>query len=986
MMLLPSLAITGAFATSGVSDETVAETAVDETSETTKNTKKKPTEPPTEPPITIENVGVANYVKHLEKTYYKGELGAIYSKSQTMFKVWSPLADDVKVCIYTTGTDGEEGAQMLSKTSMKLVKQYGTWVLNLKGDYKNKYYTYMVTVDGKTNEVVDPYAKAVGANGDRGMILDLNTTDPKGWKDDKFRRVDSATDAVIWEVNVRDFSANENSGVSEKNRGKFLAFTEEGTVVDGVEGSLPTCIDHLKNLGVNYVQINPFYDFQSIDETDVVNPQYNWGYDPKNYNVPEGSYSSDPYNGLVRIKECKQMIQALHNAGIGVIMDVVYNHTYKSQDSWFNLIVPDYYYRLDEDGNWSNGSGCGNDTASERIMFREFMKNSVVYWAQEYHIDGFRFDLMGLHDVDTMNYIRSSLDKLPDGEKIIMYGEAWNLDTSCDSSVVLANQDNLSKLSSRIGAFNDTMRDGLKGNVFEAKDSGFVQKGSGKSKVKSGIEGMSTAGTWDVNPAQCINYASCHDNLTLYDKLVASVYPDEGDFRKRREDLVSMNKLAAAINITSQGVPFMMAGEEMARSKDGDENSYKSPVEVNQIDWNDLNKYADLNEYYKGLIDIRKNVEMLTDSMGAVADSIEYIKDTDDGVIGYTIKGTGKTKAFAAVFNGSDKSTTVTLPSGLCLSWVKIADENQAGIKNLGVVSDSKVVVKPHSCVLLVNKSSFDAYENIDKNSTVIVEYYDTKNNAVVYQQILKGAKGESYSFEFPNSILYSYDITSAGVSKEGVFEEDIKEITVNCKEYSGDFSNVTIHFVNEFDEDIANSIVMTNRVGQKYTTPKIPSVYGYRLDLENLPENGAGEYTKEEITVTYKFNSIEVSAEQNAVDPNSLNDGACVANVIYMGDNGEILDTKTYVGDKDTDVVVEYIDIPGYSYISDSAEGVKFSSDESNIVVNYEKDRLIPTTVYIAGGVIVLILVILGVVFVTSKRKRRTFDENDIVNDLYIE
>jgi len=985
MLLIPSVAMTGVYATSEVDSEEgiVSEEAIVE--ETAKAEKKKPTEKPTQPPITAQSVGIREYVKHLEKTVYTEEMGAIYSKEQTTFKVWSPLADDVKVCIYTKGTDGEEGAQMLSKTTMKFYKKYGAWAVTLKGDYKNKYYTYIVTINGMTNEVVDPYAKAVGANGNRGMVVDLDSTDPKGWSKDQFNRVENATDAIIWEVNVRDFSASENSGVTEKNRGKFLAFTEEGTVVDSVEGSLPTCIDYLKELGVNYVQINPFYDFHSIDETDKVNPQYNWGYDPKNYNVPEGSYSSDPYDGNVRIKECKQMIQALHNAGIGVIMDVVYNHTYFSQESWFNLIVPDYYYRISDEGVWSNGSGCGNDTASERIMFREFMKNSVVYWAQEYHIDGFRFDLMGLHDVETMNYIRKSLDKLKNGKKIIMYGEAWELDTYCDSTVKLATQSNMSSLYHRIGAFNDTYRDGLKGNVFDAKDTGFIQSGSNRSKVKAGIEGMATAGNWARSPLQCVNYASCHDNLSLYDKLVASVYPDEGSFRKRREDLVSMNKLSAAITLTSQGIPFMMAGEEMARSKDGDENSYKSPVEVNQIDWNDLNKYADLNEYYKGLIDIRQTVDLLSDPTGDIAKSISYIEDLDEGVIAYTIKGKGNTKAFAAVFNGSENKTTVTLPSGLAECFIVVADENNAGIKNLGEIVDNKVTVLPHSSVILVDKESFIKYDNIETYKTVVVKYVDSKADSVIYEQILKGEVDEEYIVEYPSHLMYQYNITGVTGHKEGEFTEKPQEVIVHCRPYSGDYSTVTIHFVNEFDENIANSIVMSNRVGQKYTTASIAGVYGYRLDLENLPTNGAGEYQREDITVTYKYNSIEVSGEDGEVDPNMLDSTACIANVIYMSDTGEILDKKSYAGDKGDDVVVEYIDIPGYLYVSDTSQGAVFDNVETNIVVNYTEQSNTKIIVEIIAGGVLLVLLVLGVILLIKKRKKGEGVYYD-TDDLFIE
>lgn len=968
MLTILSVSIVGVYATSSATDSTDATQASE-----TKSTKSK--KKSTKTPITSSDLGMNKYIKYLENRTYSGILGAVYSKKETTFKLWSPAADSVKVCIYTTGTDGEDGAQMISKNSMKLNSDNGTWHLTLKGDYKNLYYTYLVTVNGATSEVVDPYAKAVGANGDRGMVVDLNSTDPKGWSKDKFNRVDNATDAAIWEINIRDFSASPSSGVSQENRGKFLAFTEQGTVVDSIEGELSTCIDYLKELGVNYVQINPFYDFASIDETDTVNPQYNWGYDPKNYNVPEGSFSSDPFDGNVRIRECKQMIQALHKANIGVIMDVVYNHTYASSDSFFNRIVPDYYYRVDDEGNWSNGSGCGNDTASERTMYRKFMIDSVVYWANEYHIDGFRFDLMGLHDVKTMNAIRAKLDKLKNGKKIIMYGEAWNLDTNCDSSTVLANQNNISKLSERIGAFNDTIRDGLKGNVFDSKDKGFVQAGSNKSKVKSGIEGMSTAGTWGTLPSQSINYASCHDNLSLYDKLVASVYSDEGSYRKRREDLVSMNKLSAAITLTSQGVPFMMAGEEFARSKDGDENSYKSPVEVNQIDWNNLNQYADLNDYYKGLIDIRNTVDILTDSTGEVAKSIRYIKDTDDGVIAYSIKGSGNTLGFAAVFNGSDKKTTVTLPDDLCVVWVRIADENTAGIRNLEEITDYKVTVEPHSCAILVNKSSFNQYSNIDKSSAVVVKYFDSSTDSVIYEQIVKGKKGEQYSISHPNYLLYDYNIISVTGSLEGEFASTDKEVVVHCREYSGDYSSVTIHFVDENGNDIANSIVMTNRVGQNFVTPQIEGIYGYRLDLNNLPENGAGKYTKDEITVTYKYTS--------ASDSNT----ACVANVIYMADDGKILDTKSYAGDKGSEIVVEYLDIPGYMYISDNANSAIFTKTEKNIIVNYERQRTGLNIVFIISAVVLVALIITAIILLSKRRRYYNYnDDLDIVDDLYIE
>ncbi|MCH5304811.1 MAG: type I pullulanase, partial [Ruminococcus sp.] len=474
------------------------------------------------------------------------------------------------------------------------------------------------------------------------------------WENDKHITVDKQTDARIWEVQISDFSSSPSSGVSKENRGKYLAFTENGTTVNSVSGSASTCVDYLKQLGVNFVQINPFYDFGSVDETDNSGNDnvYNWGYDPVNYNCPEGSYSSNPYKGAVRIKECKQMIQALHNAGIGVIMDVVYNHTHEWKKSAFNLTVPYYYYRMNSDGTYSNGSGCGNDTASEHKMFRKFMVDSVTYWASEYHIDGFRFDLMGLHDVDTMNAIRASLDKLDGGEKLLMYGEPWNLNTTADSGTVLANNNNISRLSDRIGAFDDTYRDALKGST-SGNDSGFIQSGQGKANLKTGITGQSSESTgWAKAPSQCVTYASCHDNLTLWDKLVKSVKGSNVKFTKRYNDLVSMNKLAGAITYTSQGISFMLAGEELCRTKNGDENSYKSGVKLNQIDWNNLYKYGDVSDYYKGLIEIRKNISAFTDASAETANSIEFLSDMPEGVLAYTLNDPNYKKVLV-IFNSS---------------------------------------------------------------------------------------------------------------------------------------------------------------------------------------------------------------------------------------------------------------------------------------------------------------------------------------------
>lgn len=661
--------------------------------------------------VTPVNVSAAeNYNKtaqQLDNLAYDGDdLGSVYTKESTSFKVWAPTASKVSLNIYTTGSDDEEGAKKVSAADMSFDSGSGVWSTIVQGDLAGMYYTYSVTVNGKTNETVDIYAKAAGVNGNRGMVVDLDSTDPDGWDDDKNILVKNQTDAIVWEVHIKDFSNQADSGISAKNRGKYLAFTETGTVLSGTD--IPTGIDYLKKLGVTHVQINPFFDFGSVDESNPDDKQYNWGYDPKNYNVPEGSYSSNPYDGNVRINETKQMIKALHDAGIGVIMDVVYNHTHTGEDSFFNLTVPNYYYRFTEDGSWSNGSACTNDTASEHAMYRKFMVDSVYYWAKEYHIDGFRFDLMGLHDTDTMNAIRSELDKLD--ERIIMYGEAWNMDTNTDAA--LATQNNMSLLNDRIAAFNDGIRDALKGDNFLAKGKGFIQGENAAVRLHNGIKGA--ADSWAKAPCRTVTYASCHDNFTLYDKLVASVKESGANYRSRYDDLVNMNKLGAAVILTSQGMPFMLAGEEMARSKDGDDNSFVSSPALNQIDWNNLKLFGDLTSYYAGLIQIRKNFAPFCDPGKTTIDNMKIYENTDSRVLAYMIDnkltaGSQWNKAVCIFNSDTENDKTITLEGeNLPDKWVVIANGDKAGVTSLGEVSGNTVEVLKSSALILVDKDSFD--------------------------------------------------------------------------------------------------------------------------------------------------------------------------------------------------------------------------------------------------------------------------------------
>jgi len=645
-------------------------------------------------------------VHELDKfAYFGNDLGAVYSKEKTVFTLWSPAALSVKVKLYATGSDNEAGAGVLAELPMEKT-QDNVWRLEYAGDHKNEYYTYIITHKDKTVETVDIYAKAGGVNGNRGMIVDLPSTDPEGWDKDNYIFMPSPTDAIVWEVHVKDFSHCASSGISEKNRGKYLAFCEHSTLYG--EGIVPTCVDYLKNLGITHVQINPFYDFGSIDESKN-DDSFNWGYDPKNYNIPEGSYSTNPYDGNVRITECKQMIKALHDAGIGVIMDVVYNHTYQGGGSFFDLSVPGYYYRYNRDGSWSNGSGCSNDTASEHLMFRKFMVDSVLYWAKEYHIDGFRFDLMGLHDAHTMNLIRQTLDKEFGKDNIILYGEGWHMGTACARDTQLANQGAVRSMHG-VGAFNDNIRDAIKGSVFGAYDKGFVQCGAGAERIKSGILGETCS--WAGEASQCVNYASCHDNYALYDKLILSERGGAG-YSERFDNLVSMIKLSAAVVLTSRGIPFFLAGEEIARTKFGDENSYCSSAKINEIDWENTGHYADLILYYQGLIRLRKrldalrgsnevsdksNLRFIDNAMPCVTYVVDFEQDGINGHIFVALNPCDYDVRINLADTGLDKNT----------KWIAVANKHSAGTAPLMAISEL-ALVENKSALVLIDEAAYKA-------------------------------------------------------------------------------------------------------------------------------------------------------------------------------------------------------------------------------------------------------------------------------------
>jgi len=608
-----------------------------------------------------------------ENFHYDGDdLGAVINGDSTTFKVWAPTASKVVLNLFEAGDGGEA-----YKTVDMVMGDKGVWSHTEECGH-GTYYTYTVTTAVGTQEAVDIYAKAAGVNGNRGMVVDLAKTNPENWDADVLENpIGNYSEAVIWEVHVRDFS---NKITSSAYPGKYLAFTETGLVNEAGES---VGVDYLKDLGITHVHLLPVYDYATVDET---NPDsgFNWGYDPKNYNVPEGSYSTDPYNGEVRIREYKQMVQALHEAGIGVIMDMVYNHT-NDANSYFNKIVPYYYYRYTNDGANTGASGCGNDTASERYMFGKFMVESTAYWVEEYHLDGLRFDLMGLHDVETMQEVETAVHgKNPHA---IIYGEGWTMGATIDGSPQ-ANQTNIGKITASgdaigaIAVFNDSIRDGLKGSVFEKTDQGYIngKPGATTKDIIFGINGGKGIGQgWSVENAMVINYMSAHDNNTLWDKLLLS-NPDNTDDQRNR-----MNNLGAAIVLISKGAPFWQAGEEMLRTKDGDENSYKSSDAVNNIDWSVLQEgrreYATM-QYYKGLIEMRKSFGIFTNPETEVT-----AEELGSGLLAVTFDD-GKGGKALAVLNPHNTA----LPYVLDGQWNLVATATEAGSSALSQESGSVTV------------------------------------------------------------------------------------------------------------------------------------------------------------------------------------------------------------------------------------------------------------------------------------------------------
>ncbi|MBW4085388.1 type I pullulanase [Paenibacillus sp. S150] len=557
-------------------------------------------------------------------SYGGDDLGLTYTSACSAFCLWAPTAQEAEVVLYDTW-------QQTGGRRLPMIREVrGTWRLTVPGDLEGKFYTYRVRIEERWNEAVDPYARAVGVNGDRAAIVDLRKTDPERWTKDK-PPLANAVDAVIYELHLRDLSIHPASGIA--NKGQFLGLAEEGT---RGPGGILSGLDHIADLGVTHVQLLPVYDYatESVDETRLDQPHYNWGYDPKNYNVPEGSYATDPYLPGLRITELKTMIQALHDRGLRVIMDVVYNHVYDGYRVNFTKLVPGYYLRYKRDGGLSNGSGCGNDTASERAMMSRFIVDSVLYWTREYHMDGFRFDLMGLLDIDTMAEIRRRLDEID--PSLLTIGEGWIMETEL-AGERLANQSNADALPG-IGHFNDGFRDAVKGNIFRYGEPGFIGGKSGlEQAVKTGITGGvvygQTTGQFADEPQQCVNYVECHDNHTLWDKIVLS---SAGASDKHRR---AMHRLASAMVLTSQGIPFLHAGQEFMRTKDGVENSYKSPAEINWLDWERCASHTDDVAYMKKLIALRRaHSAFRLRSAEEIREKL-FFEKAPAGAIAYTLRG-----------------------------------------------------------------------------------------------------------------------------------------------------------------------------------------------------------------------------------------------------------------------------------------------------------------------------------------------------------
>lgn len=631
--------------------------------------------------------------------YYGDDLELVYKPEQSVFTLWAPTASKARLNLYSSGEGGEPEEQL----DMEMADD-GTWRVSIDRDLKGSFYTFQIEKDGNwLDETPGIWAKAVGINGNRAAIIDWNETNPEGWESDRAPELKMYSDIILYELHHRDFSIAPNSGI--KNKGKFLALTETGTKTPEGEAS---GIDHLKELGVTHIHILPSFDFATVDETRLEDNDYNWGYDPKNYNVPDGSYSTDPANPVVRIREFKEMVKSLHQNGLRIVLDVVYNHTASTDQSNFNLTVPGYFYRQNPDGSYSNGSGCGNETASERDMVRHYIIESVKFWAKEYHIDGFRFDLMGIHDIETMNRLREELQKID--PTIFIYGEGWVAGDSPLPVEKRAVRDNVSQMEG-IAVFCDDFRDGVRGSTFDEKHPGYASGNinGNYEPVKFGVVGgtqhpqvdynglLYSSGPYAAAPSQIVNFVACHDGYCLVDKLKLSV---EGDHAA--DELMPIDKLVHTIMLTAQGVPFIRGGEEVMHDKKGEPNSFRSPDSINEIDWSLKAKNRDLFDYIKGLIALRKaHPAFRIPTVEGLQEWLHFLDTGDSGVIAYTLgeyANGDEWKEILVAYNGNRHEAEINIPEQ---EWTVVCRNGEINLDSQDHLSGGNVQIAPSSALIL---------------------------------------------------------------------------------------------------------------------------------------------------------------------------------------------------------------------------------------------------------------------------------------------
>jgi type I pullulanase len=807
-----------------------------------------------------------NEGKYSDQVYSGSDLGFTYTKSATTWKVWSPPATKVQLKLYKTGTDRENGAGVIGTYDMTKGTS-SVWSVKLTGDYKDVYYTYLVTAPNTsgttvTNETQDIYSKAVGANGERSMVVDLDSTDPEGWDDDEHVLNDNLTQSAIWELHIRDFSCDTNSGISEENQGKYLAFTEGGTTLksDTSAEAVSTGIDYLVEQGINTVQLMPFADYDQVDEiSGSSDTKRNWGYNPKNYNVPDGSYSSNPYDGNVRITEVKQMIQALHDRGIAVVMDVVYNHTAGYEASAFTKTVPGYYYRMLSATQYNDGSGQGCELATENLMTRNFIVQSLRYWVDEYHIDGFRFDLMGCIDCNTLNAARTELNKV--SSKILMYGEPWaGGSTLANPSAVPSNA---SKLMTGIGMFSDKWIQAAT-NVTLQKNSaaaaGWV--GGTTTNVTNLVNGIKGNIIQSSDNTKTVNYLECHDDLALWDRITGG-YTKSGEGKK--SDSTNPNKdstaaqylgqlkLAGVLNITSQGYSFMQLGTEFARTKNGQANSYNSPDSINQLDWKRVKTYASTVAYYKGLNKIKDVYTPFSDDTTTSKNTMQFLSSSGN-LIAYIISNNTSNKAnewgrVAVLMNSGTSAQTVSL-SG---NWTVVANDKEAGVKSLGTASGS-YSVPARSGAILVETSSYKDFSNNYKYGTLTTNHYvDGKLTKTTTAKYKIGTKYHSLK---DSDILVNNTLTKTEGTTKGKFTGDT---TVNYYYESNGktIGTLKVDYVDQSGNSVTPSMSYTLEKGDSYSIP-VCSVEGYQLNTDKYPSGTTGKFSGSDTTIKFTYKPLE--------------------------------------------------------------------------------------------------------------------------------